>query len=77
MKTDIKGSNLVLILLLPIPKTECKVKISISDSHFDMYFFSKFLNWKRIAEQNNFVLLFSSNFRIQRKKFCVGCKNLE
>ena len=30
-------------------------------------FFSKFGSWKRIAEQNNFVLLFSSNFRIWRK----------
>ena len=27
-------------------------------------FFSQFWSWKRIAEQNNFVLLFSSNFRI-------------
>ena len=30
-------------------------------------FCSKFWSWKRIAEQNNFVLLFSSNFRIWRK----------
>ena len=41
-----------------------------------MYFFSKFRSWKRIAEQNYFVLLFSSNFRVLRKKFRVGGKNL-
>ena len=41
-----------------------------------MYFFSKFRSWKRIAEQNYFVLLFSSNFRIWRKMFSVGVKNL-
>ena len=68
--------NLVLILLLPIPKTECIEKISVSDGHFDMYFFSKFWSWKRIAEQNYFVLLFSSNFRfwwvfIPPRKLCL------
>ena len=66
--------SLVLILLLPIPKTECIEKISVSDGHFDMYFFSKFCSWKRIAEQNNFVRLVSSNFRIWWKKFRVGVK---
>ena len=53
-------------------------------------FFSKFWCWKRIAEQNNFVLLFSSNFRIWRKntyhndhlkrssKFlCIGSKRVK
>ena len=36
-KTDIKESNLVLILLLPKPKTECiELKTSFSDGHFDM-----------------------------------------
>ena len=30
-------------------------------------FFSKFRSWQIIAEQNNFFLLFSSNFRIWRK----------
>ena len=32
-----------------------------------LIFFSKFWSWKRITEQNNFVLLFSTNFRIWRK----------
>ena len=39
-------------------------------------FFSELWSWKRIAEQNYFGLLFSSNFRFWRKTFWVGGKTL-
>ena len=43
----------VTLLFLPILKTECiEIKISVSDGHFDTYV----------------VSIFSSNFRIRRKK---------
>ena len=58
-----------------MPKIDCiEIQISNSDGHFNMYF-SPNSEVGRIAEQN-FILLFSSNFRIRRKMFTVGGKTL-